>query len=62
MPQVAPAGALVAMKGSSVVEEIEAARPVLRKLRCAEPVVSTVGEGRIPDPTAVVRVAWADPS
>ena len=34
MPLVAPHGALVAMKGSSAGEEIEAAAPVLHRLRC----------------------------
>ena len=32
MPLVAPSGALVAMKGSSSTDEIEAARPVLTRL------------------------------
>jgi 16S rRNA (guanine527-N7)-methyltransferase len=62
MPLVAPDGALVAMKGSSVDEEIETARPVLRKLRCAEPEVSLLGAEVSDLPTYAVRVAWADPS
>lgn len=62
MPLVSPTGALVAMKGSSIGEEIETAAPVLADLRCAPPVVTTIGEGRIPSPTTVVRVAWADPT
>lgn len=62
MPLVAPNGALVAMKGSSVTEEIEAAAPVLRRLRCADPVLTRIGEGVVDAPTTVVRVAWADPS
>ena len=37
MPLVAPDGALVAMKGSSIGAEIEVARPVLERFRCAEP-------------------------
>ena len=37
MPLVSPHGALVAMKGSSVADEIEAARPTLRKLGCSDP-------------------------
>lgn len=61
MPLVAPAGALVAMKGSSVHEEIETAAPVLRKLGCARPEVTSLGEGVVDPPTVVVRVAHADP-
>ena len=62
MPLVAPEGALVAMKGSSIGEEIEAARPVLARWRCAEPEVHRLG-GDWPEvsPTIAVRVAWADP-
>lgn len=62
MPLVAPAGALVAMKGSSIEEEIVEAAPLLKRLRCADPVVSRIGVGRIDSPTTVVRVAWADPA
>jgi len=62
MPLVAPTGALVAMKGSSIPDEIETAGPVLRRLACAPPEVHTLGEGRIASPTTVVRVAWADPT
>lgn len=61
MPLVEPTGALVAMKGSSVTEEIEAARPVLTRLGCAEPEVHVLGEGVTPSTTVAVRVAWADP-
>jgi 16S rRNA (guanine527-N7)-methyltransferase len=62
MPLVAPTGALVAMKGSSVTDEIAAARRVLTRLRCATPEVLTVGAGLVDPPSLVVRVAWADPS
>ena len=61
MPLVEPTGALVAMKGSSIGDEIEAARPVLRQLGCAEPEVHVLGEGVVPSTTVAVRVAWADP-
>ena len=60
MPLVASTGVLVAMKGSSVTEEIEAARPTLRRLRCAEPEVLTVGDGV--STTTALRVSWADPA
>ena len=61
MPLVAPEGALVAMKGSSIQAEIETAAPVLRKLGCARPEVSSLGEGVVDPQTIVVRVAHADP-
>jgi 16S rRNA (guanine527-N7)-methyltransferase len=62
MPLVAPTGALVALKGSAIVDEIEEAREVLDQFGCAEPEVLPVGEGVLPDPTLAVRVVWADPS
>lgn len=61
MPLVAPHGALVAMKGSSIREEIDAAAPVLHKLRCAVPEVRSLGAGVVDPQTVVVRVAHADP-
>ena len=61
MPLVAPQGALVAMKGSSIGEEIESARATLDRLGCAEPEVVVLGEGGPVSPTVAVRVAWADP-
>ncbi len=62
MPLVAPHGALVAMKGRSIVDEVHAARPVLTRLRCAEPEVLEVGVGVVEPTTTLVRVSWADPS
>ncbi|MCR6032633.1 16S rRNA (guanine(527)-N(7))-methyltransferase RsmG [Nocardioides sp. zg-579] len=62
MPLVAPEGALVAMKGSSVVEEIAEARPVLEALGCAEPVIRELGTGVLEETTGAVRVSWADPA
>ena len=61
MPLVEPTGALVAMKGSSVAEEIDAARPVLEELGCAEPETRVLGAGIVPSTTVALRVAWADP-
>lgn len=62
MPLVAPEGELLALKGSSVIEEIETARPVLKKYRCGEPVVVELGGGVLESVTFAVRVSWADPS
>jgi 16S rRNA (guanine527-N7)-methyltransferase len=56
-PLVGPAGALVAMKGSSAADEIEAARSRLRALRIPEPEVLHLS---LPDGSSeatVVRVA-----
>jgi 16S rRNA (guanine527-N7)-methyltransferase len=62
MPLVAPHGALVAMKGSSAPDEIEAAAPVLHRLRCAPPEVLSLGGDLLDQPTRVVRVVWAEPA
>jgi 16S rRNA (guanine527-N7)-methyltransferase len=62
MPLVAPDGALVAMKGSSIDDEIIEAADVLGRLGCAEPVVTALGEGVLLSTTTAVRVAWADPT
>lgn len=62
MPLVAPTGALVAMKGSSARDEIEAASGDLRRLRCGTPEVLILGAGVVDPQSTVVRVAWADPA
>ncbi|WP_307854261.1 16S rRNA (guanine(527)-N(7))-methyltransferase RsmG [Nocardioides palaemonis] len=62
MPLVAPHGALVAMKGRSIAEEIETAAPVLARYRCGTPEVSEVGAGMVDPQTTLVRVPWADPA
>jgi 16S rRNA (guanine527-N7)-methyltransferase len=62
MPLVAPEGALVAMKGSSVTEEIAAAQDTMQRLGCAEPEVLNLGGVDESSTTRVVRVSWADPS
>lgn len=61
MPLVEPTGVLLAMKGSAVRDEIEAARPVLTRWGCAEPEVRVLGAEDGPSTTLAVRVAWADP-
>ncbi|WP_228387655.1 MULTISPECIES: 16S rRNA (guanine(527)-N(7))-methyltransferase RsmG [unclassified Nocardioides] len=62
MPLVAPTGALVAMKGSSVHEEIAVAADDLHAWGCAEPEVRVLGEGVLAETTVALRVAWADPA
>ena len=62
MPLVAPTGALVAMKGRSVRDEIAAASGLLHTWKCGVPEVLEVGRGLVEPPTTVVRVPWADPA
>jgi len=61
MPLVAPTGALVAMKGSSVAEEVEEAGGVLKDWRCDTPSIHVLGQGLLEATTVALRVAWADP-
>ena len=61
MPLVAPTGALVAMKGSSVTDEIAQASDVLRRLGAGTPTVHVLGVDLLSSPTHAVRVAWSDP-
>ena len=60
MPLVDPLGSMVAMKGSSAMDEIVEARDVLERLGCDEPEILTLDDGL--STTAAVVVAWADPS
>lgn len=62
MPLVAPTGALVAMKGSSIDEEIKEAAPVLERFGCSSPEVTELGTGLLESTTVCLRVAWADPT
>lgn len=59
MPLVSDDGRLLAMKGSSLSEEIEAAAPIVAKLGCTEPEQLMLGSGVIAPETFAVRVAWA---
>lgn len=68
MPLVRQGGELVAMKGSSIHEEIERATGTLRKLGAGAVRVELLGAGVVDPPTTVVRVeatgrsalGWAD--
>ena len=62
MPLVAPTGALVAMKGQSVIDEIAESQQFLLTWKCGVPEVFEVGMGVVDPATTVVRVAWADPA
>jgi len=61
MPLVAPDGQLLAMKGSSITDEIKAAAGILSRLGCTDPVVLELGVGIISPQTFAVQVAWVDP-
>lgn len=62
MPLVASRGELIAMKGSSVAEEIESSAATLAALHCSAPeVVELRDRDGLPTAT-VVRVAHADPT
>ncbi|WP_114853882.1 16S rRNA (guanine(527)-N(7))-methyltransferase RsmG [Brachybacterium sp. YJGR34] len=56
LPLVADDGVLLAMKGSSAAEEVEKARPVLRRLGGEDPTVTRYGVGEVEVPTTVVQV------
>jgi 16S rRNA (guanine527-N7)-methyltransferase len=60
MPLVAARGELLAMKGRSAAEEIAAAAPQLRRLRCAPPEVVLLTGPDGSSTATVVRVAHAD--
>jgi len=62
MPLVRQGGALVAMKGSSVQEEISAASKVLKKLGAGAVSVAEYSTDGFVPPTTVVRVERTHPS
>ncbi len=70
MPLVSPHGALVAMKGRSVEDEIADALPQLQRFGCAAPEILELGEQPVLTASAVdrlsttraVRVAHGDPT
>jgi 16S rRNA (guanine527-N7)-methyltransferase len=61
MPLVAARGSLVALKGSSVADEVEAAAATLRAFGCSAPEIVRLGSDGDSVPTFAVRVSWADP-
>lgn len=62
MPLVRHGGALVAMKGSSVQEELAEADKALRKYGAGSVTVTEYGAGLVERPTTVVRVEATKPS
>ncbi len=62
MPLVASRGSLLAMKGTSVHEEILAAAAALDRWGADAPEVFTLGGDVLEQSTCAVRVSWADPT
>lgn len=62
MPLVAPEGALVALKGASVADEVQEHRKVWQRMGCSVPEAITLGAELADGPTYAVRVSWADPT
>lgn len=62
MPLVRQGGHLVAMKGSSVGEEVEAARPALAKYGAGTVEILQYGDGLVDPPTTVLKVEATRPS
>ena len=56
LPLVLPGGSLLALKGSSVAEELDAARGALRRLGAVEEVIEKFGDGVVDPETTVLRV------
>jgi 16S rRNA (guanine527-N7)-methyltransferase len=56
LPLLTPGGSLLALKGASALEELEADRAVLRRLGAVSDAIETYGEGIVSPVTTVVRV------
>jgi len=56
VPLLEGSGQLLAIKGRSAADEVRSAVKVLKKHKCSAPVVETVGEDLLAEPTTVVRV------
>lgn len=60
LPLVLPGGCLLAIRGASVAEELEAQRPALRRLGAVDEVIETYGEGVVDPQTTVLRVIMGE--
>lgn len=56
VPLLQGSGELLAIKGRSAADEVRTAAKVLKKHRCSTPVIETVGDDLLAEPTTVVRV------
>ena len=60
LPLLLPGGSLLAIKGLSVAEEVEADRAVLRRLGAIDEVIESFGIGIVDQETTVLRVVMGD--
>jgi 16S rRNA (guanine527-N7)-methyltransferase len=60
LPLLLPGGSLLAIKGSSVADEVAADRAVLRRLGSVEEVIESFGAGVLDQQTTVLRVVMGD--
>jgi 16S rRNA (guanine527-N7)-methyltransferase len=60
LPLLLPGGSLLAIKGLSVAEEVEADRAILRRLGAIDEVIETFGSGIVDQETTVLRVVVGD--
>jgi 16S rRNA (guanine527-N7)-methyltransferase len=60
LPLLLPGGSLLAIKGSSVTEEVEADRATLRRLGAIDEVIESFGSGILDQETTVLRVVLGD--
>jgi len=56
LPLLSPGGSMLAIKGSSVVEELETGREALRRLGSCDEIVESFGSGIVDPETIVLRV------
>ncbi|WP_433875461.1 16S rRNA (guanine(527)-N(7))-methyltransferase RsmG [Sinomonas atrocyanea] len=61
LPLLAGSGVLVAIKGRSASEEVEKAAKAIKKYKGHSPVVRTVGEDLLDEPTTIVRITVGQP-
>lgn len=60
LPLLLPGGSLLAIKGSSVADEVAADRAVLRRLGAVDEVIESFGMGVLDQQTTVLRVVMGD--
>jgi 16S rRNA (guanine527-N7)-methyltransferase len=60
LPLLLPGGSLLAIKGLSVADEVEADRAVLRRLGAVDEVIERFGRGIVDEETTVLRVVMGD--
>lgn len=62
MPLVKPTGVLLALKGSSVAEEVDQASDELARWGCGTAEVVVLDAAGLDSPTYALRVPWAEPA